>query len=67
MHYNTRLLYTPALEPHEFNDLALILNTETIGSGPLTEVIEVALGDTRGKYPVSNVSASGIQPAAASI
>jgi len=48
MHYNTRLLYTPALEPHEFNDRALILDTETIGSGPLTEIIEVALGDTRG-------------------
>lgn len=44
MHYNTHLLYTPPLEPHEFNDRALILDTETIGSGPLTEVIEVALG-----------------------
>ncbi len=48
MHYNTRLLYTPALEPHEFNDRALIFDTETIGSGPLTEIIEVALGDTNG-------------------
>ncbi len=48
MHYNTRLLYTPALEPHEFNHRALILDTETIGSGPHTEVIEVALGDTNG-------------------
>ena len=48
MYYNTRLLYTPALEPHEFNDRALILDTETIGSGPLTEIVEVALGDTNG-------------------
>ncbi len=52
MHYNTRLLYTPALEPHEFNDRALIIDTETIGSGPLTEIIEVALGDTRGDCPI---------------
>lgn len=49
MRYNTRLFYTPALEPHEFNDRALILDTETIGSGPHAEVIEVALGDTRGR------------------
>ena len=48
MYYNTRLLYTPALEPQEFNDRALILDTETIGSGPLIEIVEVALGNTRG-------------------
>ena len=43
-----RLLYTPALEPHEFTDRALILDTERVGSGPLTEIVEVALGDTNG-------------------
>jgi hypothetical protein len=48
MHYNTRLLYKPALEPQDFNHPALLLDTDTIDSGPLTEIVEVALGNTNG-------------------
>lgn len=49
MFYNTRQSYTPALEPHEFNADALIVDTETVGAGPLIEIIEIALGDVEGR------------------
>lgn len=49
MLFNTKLFYTPALEPHEFNERALIIDTETLGSGPAVEIIEVAVGDTSGR------------------
>lgn len=49
MLYTARQSYTPALEPHEFNERAFIIDTETVGAGPSTEIIEVALGDTSGR------------------
>ena len=49
MLYTTRLPYTPALEPHEFNEHALIIDTETLGAGPSVEVIELAVGDAAGR------------------
>lgn len=49
MLYNTRQPYTPTLEPYEFNDRALIIDTETVGAGPSIEVVEVALGDSTGQ------------------
>jgi DNA polymerase III subunit epsilon len=48
MLYTTKQDYTPALHPHEFNDGALIVDTETVGSGPQVEVIEIAVGDAGG-------------------
>ncbi|CAN5451153.1 MAG: 3'-5' exonuclease [Pyrinomonadaceae bacterium] len=48
MFYVQQQLYTPALEIHEFNRQALLLDTETVGSGHLTEIIEIALGDCAG-------------------
>ncbi len=48
MLYNTKQLYTPALEAYEFNERALIIDTETIGAGAGIEVIEIALADTAG-------------------
>ncbi len=47
--YNARQSYTPALAPHEFNERSLIIDTETVGAGPSVEVVEVALGDCRGR------------------
>jgi DNA polymerase-3 subunit epsilon len=47
--YSNRLPYTPALEPHEFNERAFVIDTETVGAGPSVEVIEVAVGDTSGR------------------
>jgi DNA polymerase III subunit epsilon len=47
--YSTRLPYTPALEPHEFNERAFVIDTETVGAGPSVEVIEIAVGDTSGR------------------
>jgi len=47
--YNTRQSYTPALEPFEFNERSLIIDTETVGAGPSVEVVEIALGDCRGR------------------
>jgi DNA polymerase III subunit epsilon len=47
--YTTRLPYTPALEAYEFDERALIIDTETLGAGPSVEVIELALGDTSGR------------------
>lgn len=49
MHFNTKQLYTPALELYELNERTLIIDTETIGAGPTIEVIEIALGDTHGR------------------
>lgn len=49
MHFNTKQLYTPALEIYELTERALIIDTETVGAGPTIEVIEVALGDTSGQ------------------
>lgn len=49
MLYNTRQSYTPALEPYEFNDRALILDTETVGAGSSVEVVEIAIGDSAGR------------------
>lgn len=49
MLYNTKLLYTPPLEPYEFNERALLIDTETLGSGPEIEIIEIAVGDVGGR------------------
>ncbi len=49
MLYNTKQSYTPALEPYEFNRHVLIIDTETVGSGPLIEVVEIAIGDFEGQ------------------
>lgn len=46
--YNTKQSYTPPLEPYEFNHHALIVDTETVGSGPLIEIVEIAIGDIDG-------------------
>lgn len=59
MHFNTRQLYTPALELYELNERALIIDTETIGAGPTIEIIEVALGDTTGQIVYETL----VQPA----
>ena len=49
MLYNARQSYTPALEPYELNERALIIDTETVGAGPSVEVVEIALGDCSGE------------------
>lgn len=49
MLYNARQQYTPALEPRELNDRALIIDTETVGAGPSVELVEIALGDCSGR------------------
>src|ERR1043166_9483821 len=49
MLYNSRQPYTPALELHEFDERALIIDTETVGAGAEVEVVEVALGDRAGR------------------
>lgn len=49
MLYNARQSYTPALDPSEFNERSLIIDTETVGAGPSVEVVEVALGDHAGR------------------
>jgi DNA polymerase III epsilon subunit-like protein len=48
MHFNLKQSYTPALEPYELNERALVIDTETIGTGPTIEVIEIAIGDVAG-------------------
>jgi DNA polymerase III epsilon subunit-like protein len=48
MHFNLKQPYTPALEAYELNERALIIDTETIGTGPTIEVIEVAVADVAG-------------------
>jgi DNA polymerase III epsilon subunit-like protein len=47
--YNARQSYTPALDPCEFNERSLIIDTETVGTGPSIEVVEIALGDCEGR------------------
>lgn len=49
MLFNSKLLYTPPLEPFELNERALLIDTETVGAGPSVEIIEIALGDTSGR------------------
>ncbi|HLM57622.1 MAG TPA: 3'-5' exonuclease [Pyrinomonadaceae bacterium] len=49
MLFNSKLLYTPALEPYELNERALLVDTETVGAGPSVEIIEIALGDISGR------------------
>lgn len=49
MLYNTRQSYTPPLEAHEFNPRSLLIDTETVGTGPAIEVVEIALCDYEGK------------------
>jgi DNA polymerase-3 subunit epsilon len=49
MIYNSKQLYTPALEPYEFAEPALLIDTETVGTGPLVEIIEIAIGSTAGE------------------
>lgn len=49
MLYNAKQSYTPPLEPYEFNRHALIVDTETVGSGALVEVVEIALGEIDGE------------------
>lgn len=49
MLYNTQQSYTPALEPYEFNEHSLIIDTETVGAGRGIEVVEIALGDSHGR------------------
>ncbi|HUQ34702.1 MAG TPA: 3'-5' exonuclease [Pyrinomonadaceae bacterium] len=48
MHFNLKQSYTPALEVYELNERALVIDTETIGTGPTIEVIEIAIGDVSG-------------------
>ncbi len=48
MLYNAKQSYTLPLERYEFNRHALIIDTETVGNGPLVEIVEIALGDTEG-------------------
>jgi DNA polymerase III epsilon subunit-like protein len=47
--HNARQSYTPALDPCEFNERSLIIDTETVGAGPAVEVVELALGDSEGR------------------
>lgn len=49
MYFNTKQLYTPALAIYEFNERALIVDTETVGAGSTTEIIEIAFGDAMGE------------------
>jgi DNA polymerase-3 subunit epsilon len=49
MLYNVRQSYTPALEPHELGPRALIIDTETVGSGAEVEIVEVAVCDAEGR------------------
>ncbi len=47
--YNAKQTYTPPLEPYELNDHALIIDTETVGTGPHIEIVEVAIGNIDGE------------------
>jgi|SRR5207253_2505595 len=49
MYFNTKQLYTPALEIYEFNERSLIIDTETVGAGTTIEIVEIALGDVNGE------------------
>lgn len=56
MYYDKQQLYTPALEPYELNERALIVDTETVGTGPLLEVIEIAVGNLSGEILYESVA-----------
>jgi DNA polymerase III epsilon subunit-like protein len=47
--FNSKLLYTPALELFEFNQHALVIDFETVGAAEFTEPIEVAVGNHVGE------------------
>ena len=49
MYFNTKQLYTPALEIYEFNERSLIVDTETVGAGTEIEIVEIAFGDSNGE------------------
>jgi DNA polymerase-3 subunit epsilon len=49
MYFNTKQLYTPALEIYEFNERSLIVDTETVGAGATIEIVEIAFGDSNGE------------------
>ena len=49
MYFNSKQLYTPALEIYEFNERSLIVDTETVGSGATVEIVEIAFGDCEGR------------------
>lgn len=49
MYFNTKQLYTPALEIYEFNERSLIVDTETVGAGATIEIVEIAFGDINGE------------------
>lgn len=49
MLFNLKQFYTPPLEIHEFNERALIVDTETVGAGTTIEIIEIAVGDCEGR------------------
>ena len=49
MYFNTKQLYTPALEIYEFNERSLIIDTETVGTGATIEIVEIAFGDASGE------------------
>jgi DNA polymerase-3 subunit epsilon len=49
MYFNTKQLYTPALAIYEFNERSLIVDTETLGAGSTTEIVEIAFGDAQGE------------------
>jgi DNA polymerase III subunit epsilon len=62
MYYDKRQLYTPPLEPYEFNERALIIDTETVGAGPLIEVIEIAIGDINGAIIYETLTQAAFNP-----
>lgn len=49
MLYNRKQSYTPPLEPYEFDSRALLIDTETVGSGSAVEIVEIALCDRDGR------------------
>lgn len=49
MLFNLQQLYTPPLRREELTDRALLIDTETLGSGPTIEMIEIALADVSGE------------------
>ncbi len=49
MHYSVKQSYTPVLELYELDRHALIVDTETVGAGPLIEIIEIAAANVEGE------------------
>lgn len=62
MYYDKQQLYTPALEPYELNERALIVDTETVGAGPLLEVIEIAVGKLNGDIIYETLAQPAFNP-----